>query len=157
MNPVPLDILFFTGAVGLVSIGIAGMLLSRNLFRVLLALGLAEAGGNLLLVLSGFKWDSVAPIITAGLPAGVSLVDPVPQALVLTSIVIGVGLQAFAVALLIRIRRAYGTLDLCELAACLEEEIAQASGVQPDHSPDRPRGKQPFPPPADSGAREAKA
>ena len=147
MNPIPLDILFFVGAVGLVGIGITGMLVSRHLFRVLLSLTIAEAGGNLLLVLAGFRWDSVAPIITSGLPAGVSMVDPVPQALVLTSIVIGVGLQAFAVALLIRIRRAYGTLDIRELVARLEEDIDTAAQVPPDHSQDAPSGKQPFPAP----------
>ena len=148
MNPVPLDILFFAGAVGLVGIGVTGMLVSRHLFRVLLALGIAEAGGNLLLVLAGFRWDSVAPILTRDLPAGVSMVDPVPQALVLTSIVIGVGLQAFAVALLIRVRRSYGTLDLRELLGRLEEEIDAAAQVPPDHSLDAPRGVKPFPPPA---------
>ena len=157
MNPVPLDILILIGAVGLVGIGIAGILVSRNLFRVLLSLGIAEAGGNLLLVLSGFRWDSVAPLLTGDLPAGVSMVDPVPQALVLTAIVIGVGLQAFAVALLIRIRSAYGTLDMRELAARLEEDITEASGVAPGHSPEQPRGKQPFPPPATGDGQEVKA
>lgn len=153
--PVPLDTLFFAGAVGLVGIGVAGMLVSRHLFRVLLSLTIAEAGGNLLLVLAGFRWNSVAPILTGDLPAGVSMVDPVPQALVLTSIVIGVGLQAFAVALLIRIRRAYGTLDIRELVDRLEQDIHADAGVPPDHSLDAPRGKQPFPPPAVSGRQEA--
>ncbi len=146
--PIPLDTLFFTGALGLVAIGVVGLLISRNLFRVLLCLGLAEAGGNLLLVLSGYRRDSVAPILTGDLPTGVSMVDPVPQALVLTSIVIGVGMQALAVALLIRIRRAYGTLDGHELVGRLQEDLDHELGVPPDRSEDQPRGHRPFPAPA---------
>lgn len=157
MIPIPLDTLFFIGAVGLVGIGVTGILVSRHLFRVLLSLAIAEAGGNLLLVLSGFRWNSVAPILVDGLPANASMVDPVPQALVLTAIVIGVGLQALAVALLIRIQHAYGTLDIRELTARLEQDITEASGVAPDHSPEQPRGKQPFPPPAGAGERGVKA
>jgi multisubunit Na+/H+ antiporter MnhC subunit len=153
--PIPLETLFFVGAVGLVGIGVTGMLVSRHLFRVLLSLTLAEAGGNLLLVLAGFRWDAVAPILTGDLPAGAAMVDPVPQALVLTSIVIGVGLQALAVALLIRIRRAYGTLDVGELAGRLKQDIDADAGVPPDRSPEAPRGKQPFPPPAVSARQEA--
>ena len=153
--PIPLETLFFIGAVGLVGIGVTGMLVSRHLFRVLLSLTLAEAGGNLLLVLAGFRWDAVAPILTGDLPDGAAMVDPVPQALVLTSIVIGVGLQALAVALLIRIRRAYGTLDVGELADRLKQDIDADAGVPPDRSPETPRGKQPFPPPAVSARQEA--
>ncbi len=146
--PIPLDTLFFAGALGLVAIGVVGMLVSRHLFRVLLCLGLAEAGGNLLLVLAGYRWESVAPIFTGELPAGVSMVDPVPQALVLTSIVIGVGMEALAVALLIRIRRAYGTLDGHALLARLREDLDERLGVAPDRSEDLPKGHAPFPAPA---------
>lgn len=156
MTPPPLDILFLAGALGLVGIGIVGMLVSRHLFRVLLSLTIAEAGGNLLLVLSGFKWDSVAPILAGGVVPGTSMVDPVPQALVLTAIVIGVGLQAFAVAVLVRVYRAYGTLDRSELLDLLEQDLVAQAGVQSDRTPEAPAGKRPFPSPPAAGRQEVK-
>ncbi len=88
-------VLLYVGAIGLIAIGIVGVVLSRHLLRMVLALSMAEAGANLLLVLTGYRWDAVAPIIERRGARG-PMVDPVPQALVLTSIVIGVGVQALA-------------------------------------------------------------
>ena len=56
-------VLLYVGAIGLLAIGIAGVVLSCHLFRIVLALSIAESGGNLLLVLTGFRWDAAAPII----------------------------------------------------------------------------------------------
>lgn len=125
------------GAIGLIAIGAAGLALSRHLLRMVLALGIAEAGANLLLVLAGYRWDAVAPILT-GQTAGVPMVDPVPQALVLTAIVIGVGVQALAVALLVRVKMAYGTLDLRELALLMERDICAEAGIAPPESAQAP-------------------
>lgn len=142
----PVGQLMFAGAVGLVVIGIAGLLLSRNLFRIILALAIAEAGANLLLVVGGFRWGAVAPIIMAG-RAHMPMVDPVPQALVLTAIVIGVGVQALSLSLAIRIKGAYGTLDLRKVRERLESDLADAAGVALPGSLERPAGERPLPPP----------
>jgi len=116
--------MLLAGAVGLVVIGLGGLVLSRNLYRLLLALAIAEAGANLLLILAGFDSYAVAPIVTdfstSALPA---MVDPVPQAMVLTAIVIGVGVQALALAMIIRIKQAYGTLDMAELKSKMEADL----------------------------------
>ena len=56
-------LVFFLGAIGLIAIGIAGIVLSNHLFRMVLALAIAEAGANLLLILAGYRWDAVAPIL----------------------------------------------------------------------------------------------
>jgi multicomponent Na+:H+ antiporter subunit C len=132
MPPDPL-VLLAVGAVGLIAIGAAGLALSRHLLRLVLALGIAEAGANLLLVIAGYRWDAVAPILT-GQAATAAMVDPLPQALVLTAIVIGVGVQALAVALLVRVKSAYGTLDMAELKRLMERDISTAAGVAPPQS-----------------------
>ena len=111
MIPFSLETILYTGAIGLVVIGAFGLVLSTHLLRMVLALSVAEAGGNLLIVLAGYRGEAVAPILGYAAP-GMAMVDPVPQALVLTAIVIGVGVQALAVAVLVRIYRAYGTLEL---------------------------------------------
>lgn len=130
------------GAIGLTVIGALGMVISNHLFRMLLALVIAESGVNLLIVLSGFRADAVAPILGVVDPAA-SMVDPIPQVLVLTAIVIGVGVQALAVALLLKIYRAYGTLDVRELRDRMDAEVAAAAGVEADASQEEPAGERP--------------
>lgn len=140
-------LVFFIGAIGLCAIGIAGILLSRHLFRMVLALAIAEAGANLLLVLSGYRWDAVAPIVTGSL-GGQAMVDPVPQAMVLTAIVIGVGVQALALTLVIRVKQLYGTLDMQEARQRMQDELDKDAGVAPPRSQERPAGERPIPAPA---------
>lgn len=132
------------GAIGLLAIGIAGLLLCNHAFRVVLALGIAEAGASLLLLLSGFRWDGTAPTIENGIQG--HMVDPLPQALVLTSIVIGTGVQALALALAVRLRQAYGTLDLREIRVRMERDIDERAGVAPASSLEAPAGGLPLPP-----------
>lgn len=145
MIPFTVETVVYAGAIGLVVIGALGLVLCRHLFRMLLALVLAESGANLLLVLSGYRGGAVAPIIGFGMP-GAPMVDPVPQVLVLTAIVIGVGVQALAVAVLIRVYRAYGTLDMAELRNRMEQEIAGAAGIPLPSSAEQPAGGRPLPP-----------
>lgn len=146
MIPLPdPELILFTTALGLIAIGLAGLVLSRHLFRMVLALVIAEAGANLLLVLAGYRWHGVAPIITSP-TLHPQMVDPVPQAMVLTAIVIGVGVQALAVSILIRIRQGYGTLDRDQVALRMDSEIAAAAGSVREVSLDGPLGERPLPP-----------
>jgi multicomponent Na+:H+ antiporter subunit C len=143
MNPPDLITVLLCGGIGLVAIGAVGVAISHHLLRLVLALGIAEAGANLLLVLAGYRWDAVAPIIT-GASANQPMVDPVPQALVLTSIVIGVGVEALAVALLIRVKQAYGTLDIRELKTLVEQDICGDAGIALPESTNAPGRGRPF-------------
>lgn len=142
----------FGGAIGLLVIGVAGMVMSRHLFRMILALAIAEAGANLLLVLAGYRWDGVAPILRGDAAATAVMVDPVPQAMVLTAIVIGVGVQALALSLVIRVRAAYGTLDMRQVRVRMEADLSAAAGVEPPGSQEAPGGSGPEPAPAGPGA-----
>jgi len=132
----------YAGAIGLIVIGIAGLVISKNLYRILLALVIAEAGANMMLVLAGFRFDAIAPIIT-GVVTGQSaqMVDPVPQAMVLTAIVIGVGVQALALSLIMQVYKAYGTLDMREISRRLDRDIAESVGVSPSSSEEEPAGE----------------
>jgi multicomponent Na+:H+ antiporter subunit C len=128
VSPPDLGVILFTAAFGLAGIGILGIVISAHLVRIVLSIVLLETGANLLLMLSGFRFDAVAPVIVDGVvPA--SMVDPVPQALVLTAIVIGVAVQAFMMTLVLRLRRVYGTLDIRELRDLLERDLAREAGV----------------------------
>jgi multisubunit Na+/H+ antiporter MnhC subunit len=120
--------ILYVGAVGLFVIGALGLVICNNYFRMLLSLVLVQAGVNFLLMLAGYRDDAIAPILGFG-PEGARMVDPIPQVLVLTAIVIGVGVQALAVAILVRVYRAYGTLDARELKARFEADVAAEMGI----------------------------
>lgn len=146
MIPLPApELILFATAMGLIAIGLAGLVLSRHLFRMVLALVIAESGANLMLVLAGYRWDAVAPILTS-LGEHPIMVDPVPQAMVLTAIVIGVGVQALAISILIRIRQHYGTLERGAVAERMDAEIAASAGIPRDVSQEGPLGERPLPP-----------
>ncbi|MBT3348082.1 MAG: Na+/H+ antiporter subunit C [Thiotrichales bacterium] len=117
-----LGIILYSGAVALIVIGIAGLVRSTHLFRAVLALVIAESGANLLLMLAGFRLGGAVPIATEG-SFPLAMVDPVPQAMVLTAIVIGVGIQALAIALLVRVKQRYGTLERSKVTAAMELEL----------------------------------
>ena len=98
----------------------------------------------MLMVLAGFRFDAIAPILTGQAAA---MVDPVPQAMVLTAIVIGVGIQALALSLIMRVYKAYGTLDMRVISHRLEQDISSDAGVSPASSEEQPAGGRPLPPP----------
>jgi multicomponent Na+:H+ antiporter subunit C len=88
------------------------LLLRRNALKVIIGLSLISHGANLLLVTSGGFGGTRPPIIG---PNPVAYVDPLPQALVLTAIVISFGVTAFLLVLLYRLYLRTGTVDLEEI------------------------------------------
>ena len=96
-------------ALGLVLTGVWGVLTRKNILRIALAFTLADTGVNLLLVWSGFLPGRSAPIIDSTVT---SVVDPLPQALVLTSIVIGVAVAALFVVVGVLAARKSGSADV---------------------------------------------
>ncbi len=85
------------------------LLLSRSIIRMLLGMVILGNGINLLIFTAGRLTRELAPIVPAGLdqPAG-PIANPLPQALILTAIVIGFAMFSF---LLVLAFRAYQTLD----------------------------------------------
>ena len=138
MMPPDLGTTLFIGAFGLVGIGVLGIVLCTHLVRIVLSIVLLETGANLLLVLAGYRSGAVAPVLVDGAMTA-SMVDPVPQALVLTAIVIGVAVQAFMMTLLLRLQSQYGTLDIRELRTCMERDVARTAGLPLPSSDDAPQ------------------
>ena len=106
----------FITAFLMVAIGIYAFLYKRNLIKLILALNIIDSGIHLLLVSLGYRMElnepPTAPIYTGYETLKSAMVGPLPQALVLTSIVIGVCVLALAMALTINAYRHYGTLDV---------------------------------------------
>lgn len=99
-------------------IGIYAILSRRNLIKIIIGLAISEYAVNLFLILVAYKVGGVAPIFESddtAIPFAGSMVDPLPQALVLTAIVIGLATTAFLIALAIRIYSKYGTYDITKI------------------------------------------
>jgi multisubunit Na+/H+ antiporter MnhC subunit len=102
----------------LILIGLYGVLVRRNTVKIIVSLLVVEYGIHLFLVLQGYRPGGVPPIAEPGAkeaPWIQQSVDPLPQALVLTSIVIGLGVLALLVALSIRLYERYGTFDISKM------------------------------------------
>jgi multicomponent Na+:H+ antiporter subunit C len=104
----------FIAVVALIMIGLYAIIFKHNLIKIVIGITLVESGVNLFLITLGYRENSIAPIFTGASQKGpMSL--PVPQALTLTSIVIGVAVLALMLSLIIHIYRQYGTLDARKL------------------------------------------
>ena len=95
-------------------IGIYGLLTKRDMIKLILSTAILGYSVNLFLILFAYKKDAVYPIFTKGMEQG-TMVDPLPQALVLTSIVIELGTTALLVALAIRLVQKYKTFDMTKI------------------------------------------
>lgn len=102
--------------VGLLFAGATFCLLRRNLMRVLIGILLLGHGVNLLLLATSEPLSrNVAILDEHGLPRSVDAADPLPQALILTAIVIGFGLSVFTLVLARSCFMKNGTDDVREL------------------------------------------
>lgn len=102
----------------LIAVGLYGVVVKKNVVKIVIGLAIMEYGINLLLVLIGYRRGGIAPIMDRGTDAAyfaANSVDPLPQALVLTAIVIGLGVLALLVAICIRLYERYGTFDVTEM------------------------------------------
>jgi multicomponent Na+:H+ antiporter subunit C len=104
--------IYYIGAFGLILIGLYIVLVKHNLIKVIIGLGILDTGVNLFLISVGYITKGTAPIFSRPGINSEHMVDPVPQALVLTTIVIGVAILALALSLAIRLYQHYGTLNL---------------------------------------------
>lgn len=107
--------IYYIGAFGLIFIGLYIVLVKHNLIKVIIGLGILDTGVNLFLISIGYIRRGTAPIFSRPEIQAARMVDPVPQALVLTAIVIGVSVLALALSLAIRLFQHYGTLNLLRI------------------------------------------
>lgn len=102
----------YIGAFLLIFIGIAIIVLKRNLIKIVIGMGIVDSGINLLLISVGYRSGATTPIFTDNAS---KFVDPIPQALTLTSIVIGACVSALALSIVIKINEYYGSIDSDEI------------------------------------------
>ncbi len=98
-------------------IGLYCAVVKKNMIKIAIGILIAEYAVNLFLIMLGYRTGGVAPIDEAHAMASLvnSSVDPLPQALVLTAIVISLGSLALIVSICIRTYEKYGTFDITKI------------------------------------------
>ena len=92
------------------------LMLRRRLAQLIIGIGLLSNGTNLLIFTAGGLTRGRPPVVPGCAQSLVEpYADPVPQALVLTAIVIGFGLLAFSLVLAHRVHETVGTDDIDEV------------------------------------------
>ncbi|MCX7001415.1 MAG: sodium:proton antiporter [Candidatus Sumerlaeota bacterium] len=95
-------------------VGLYGILVKRNLIKIIIGMSILDYSVNLFLVLTGYRMGGRAPIYDKTQEVK-NMVDPIPQALVLTAIVIGLAVLALMIAIAVRLYEKYGTYDITEI------------------------------------------
>jgi multisubunit Na+/H+ antiporter MnhC subunit len=94
--------------------GLYCILRKRNIIKIILGIIIAEYAVNLFFILVAYRVEGRSPILSSDVEI-VNMVDPLPQALVLTAIVIGLATTALLVALAMRIYEKYKTFDITKI------------------------------------------
>jgi multicomponent Na+:H+ antiporter subunit C len=116
-------------ALALFAIGIYTILTHSNLFKKVIGINIMEGSTYILFIAAGNIRGGVAPILDMGDPELV-YVHPLPQALMLTGIVVSVSVTALSLALIMKLYRFYGTVDAKEIMKIRSEVRANAGRNQ---------------------------
>lgn len=105
-------------------IGLYCALVKKNMVKIAIGIMIMEYAVNIFLIMLGYRTDGIAPIIDADVIQSTGAldstfvsasVDPLPQALVLTAIVISLGSLALIISICIRTYEKYGTFDITQI------------------------------------------
>jgi multicomponent Na+:H+ antiporter subunit C len=101
---------------GLYAAGLFTML-RRSIVRLIIGIGLLGHAANLLIFTIAGLTRARPPLIPESPGSSIGFADPLPQALILTAIVIGFAVQAFALVLIHRVVQTVGTDDVDNMKA----------------------------------------
>ncbi|OQX83728.1 MAG: cation:proton antiporter [Candidatus Latescibacteria bacterium 4484_7] len=101
----------------LIVIGFWGILVKKNMIKIVLGIAISETGLQLSMISIGYIYHRTAPILNDAVPRSSAVkmvVDPVPQALVLTAIVIGVAVNALLLSYVISLYKHKKSLNISD-------------------------------------------
>jgi len=107
--------MYYIASGGLILIGLYIVLVKTNLIKIVIGLNFIDTGINILLICIGYVKGKTAPIFSHSGIKPTNVVDPVPQALVLTAIVIGVAVLALALSIVIKVYEHNKTLNVTKI------------------------------------------
>ncbi|MCF7952892.1 MAG: sodium:proton antiporter [Spirochaetales bacterium] len=102
----------------LILLGLWGILTRKHIIRMIISFSILDSGIHLIMVGLGYTRNGTAPIFDGDLSITDALgrvVDPIPSALVLTAIVIGIAVTALMLSYAVRLYKAYRSLSIDDI------------------------------------------
>lgn len=116
MEYISVDKITIATGILLMLIGLWGALAKKNILKIIVSFSIFDTGLNILIVSLGYLTGKTAPIIDGVSVTAQNLsqvaIDPVPQALVLTAIVIGFGVTALMLVYTLKLYEHKKSLDI---------------------------------------------
>lgn len=100
-------------------LGAWGLLAKRNVIKKVMALNIINSAVIMAFIYIGSQSGTSAPILVEGVT---DIVDPIPQALMLTAIVVGICTTALALTLIYKMYQKYHSLDIVEIERQLRHD-----------------------------------
>ena len=114
-------------AIGLLMLGLYTMIAHRNLLKKLIGMAIFQTAIILFFMMISVKRDATLPIVVATVTDARAYMNPLPHVLMLTAIVVAVATSGMALAILVRLHGAYGSLE--------EDVIAERIAAQAERQP----------------------
>ncbi len=95
-------------------IGLYCVVRKRNIIKIIVGVIISEYAVNLFFILVSYRMEGRSPIFSPE-SSILNMVDPLPQAVVLTSIVISLATTAMLIGIAMRIYEKYGTFDITKI------------------------------------------
>ncbi|PDH40824.1 MAG: Na+/H+ antiporter subunit C [OM182 bacterium MED-G24] len=111
MSDVVLEHYNYWVVIVLMMIGMYTVISRGHLLKKVIGLNIFQTSVFIMYISIGYVEGGTVPIVEGGAASDVVYANPLPHVLILTAIVVGVSTTALALALIIRIREAYGTLE----------------------------------------------
>lgn len=115
MERLNLENISMTVGILVILVGLWGLLTQKNLIKIVVGFVLFDTGIHIVMVSLGYIKNRTAPILDDAVDlsnAANSVVDPIPQALVLTAIVIGLGITALMLSYVLKMYQKKKSLDI---------------------------------------------
>jgi multicomponent Na+:H+ antiporter subunit C len=118
----------YTLCLAIIMVALLGIIISGNYFKKLLCLGLLQTGTIIFFISLGKIKGGHIPVLECfDLKQCGAVVDPLPQVLMLTAIVVGAATMSVGLSIIIQIKKRFGTI---------EEELIYSHKVQPTNEKD---------------------
>ena len=114
----------YTLAVLLFFIGALIVLNKSNLFKKLIGINIMESSIFIMFIGGGYIRGAAVPMFNAAHPQS-AYINPLPSALMLTGIVVSVSVTAFALALILRLYKSYGSTDVRQISEMRSEVVEE--------------------------------
>jgi multicomponent Na+:H+ antiporter subunit C len=95
-------------------IGLYCVLRKRNIIKIIIGIGIMEYAVNLFFILVGYAKGARSPIYANDQVVN-KMVDPLPQVVILTSIVLGLSVTLLLISMAIKLYEKYGTFDITKI------------------------------------------